>query len=130
MQITTRYTMLAGMMACGSVLIAGLGVYALTLRPKRRPDACLSLLCMAAGFAFMGGWLWKMAQAMPLPRLAHFDGVQIRLDAPYPLEANMKLIVTVFPADPPSESEEREAWLGLSARRLEDAYSNDTPNYP
>lgn len=61
---------------------------------------------------------------------AYFEGVQIRLDAPYPLEANMKLIVTVFPADPPSESEEREAWLNLSAQRLEDAYSNDTPNYP
>lgn len=57
---------------------------------------------------------------------AHFDGVHILLDKPYPLEPNTKLLVTVLP----EEDEEREAWLPLSARRLADAYADDEPEYP
>ncbi len=69
MQITMRFSMLAGMMAFASALFAGLGVFALMWRPKRRPDVFLATLCIAAGFAFMGQWLWQMGQAWHLPRL-------------------------------------------------------------
>lgn len=62
----------------------------------------------------------------PISIPAHFDGVQILLDEPYPLEPNTKLLVTVLP----DEDEEREAWQSLSAQRLCDAYADDEPDYP
>ena len=56
---------------------------------------------------------------------AHFDGVHILLDEPYNLSPHMKLLVTVLP----EVDEEREAWLGLSAGRLTEAYAHDEPEY-
>lgn len=57
---------------------------------------------------------------------AHFDGERILLDEPIELEANTKLIVTVLPKD----NGEREAWLGLSGERLEEAYGENEEEYP
>ena len=57
---------------------------------------------------------------------AHFDGVQILLDEPYPLEPNTKLLIAVLP----EQDEEREAWLHLSVQRLADACADDEPEYP
>ena len=57
---------------------------------------------------------------------AHFDGEQIRLDAPVELEANARLLVTVLP----SSDAARESWLRLSARRLEDTYALNEEEYP
>lgn len=65
-----------------------------------------------------------MASTGSIP--AHFDGVQILLDEPFTLEADAKLLVTILP----KEDEEREAWLALSAQRLQDAYDDDEPEYP
>ncbi len=58
---------------------------------------------------------------------AHFDGSQILLDEPCELEPNTKLIVTVLPKD--NSDDEREAWLRLSMKKLEDAYGQDEPEY-
>lgn len=57
---------------------------------------------------------------------AHFDGVQIRLNTPYALKPDARLLVTVFP----DRDEEREEWLSLSAQRFVDAYEDDEPEYP
>lgn len=57
---------------------------------------------------------------------AHFDGVHILLDKPYPLEPNTKLLVTVLS----EQDEEREGWLRLSEQRLAEAYSDEEPDYP
>ena len=58
---------------------------------------------------------------------AYFDGKQIVLDEPYVLEPNTRLIVTVLSED--KVSDEREAWLHLSWQGLENAYSEDEPDY-
>lgn len=58
---------------------------------------------------------------------AHFDGDQIRLDAPFELQIDMKLIVTVLPHG--QEDGERADWLFLSQQGLENAYSADEPDY-
>ena len=58
---------------------------------------------------------------------AHFDGKQIRLDEPYQLEANTNLIITVLSKN--RVSDEREAWLLMSRKGLENAYSEDEPEY-
>jgi hypothetical protein len=58
---------------------------------------------------------------------AHFDGKQIILDEPYELEPITRLIVTVLPEK--KLSDEREAWLHFSRRRLENAYGKDEPEY-
>jgi hypothetical protein len=55
---------------------------------------------------------------------AHFDGKQILLDEPVELEPNTQLLVTVLPKDV-----EREAWLNLSAKGLQGAYSDDEEEY-
>lgn len=62
-------------------------------------------------------------QVMPLR--AHFDGEKILLDEPFPLEPDTKLLVTVLP----KTDAEREAWLKLSSRRLQEAYGDDEPEY-
>jgi len=62
-----------------------------------------------------------MSQTIP----AHFDGQHIRLDEAVELEPNTRLLVTVLPKD-----EEGEEWRTLSAKRLEDAYSEDEQQYP
>ena len=56
---------------------------------------------------------------------AHFDGEHILLDEPIELEPNTRLIVTVLP----NHDAERESWLRLSGKRLEDAYSEDEEEY-
>ena len=59
---------------------------------------------------------------------AHFDGQQIRLDTPYPLEREARLLVVVL-----SEAEvkdERGDWLQASAFGLGRAYGNDEIEYP
>jgi hypothetical protein len=58
---------------------------------------------------------------------AHFDGSQILLDEPYELAPDTKLIVTVLPKD--NSNAEREAWLQLSMKKLEDAYGQVEPEY-
>ena len=58
---------------------------------------------------------------------AHFDGNKICLDDPYPMQPNMRLLVTVVPSE--SEEAERQAWLAASQSRLAAAYSVDEPDY-
>jgi hypothetical protein len=57
--------------------------------------------------------------------LAHFDGERILLDQELKLEPNTKLIVTVLP----KHDVEREEWMNLSSKRLEDAYDPDELEY-
>ena len=61
--------------------------------------------------------------AVTLP--AHFDGQQIVLDEPYPLEPNTPLTVMVLSED----AQEREEWYRLSAQGLARDYSGDEPEY-
>lgn len=58
---------------------------------------------------------------------AHYDGEQIVLDEPFPLEPNTKLIVTVLLKQ--KNDDEREAWLLLSRQGLENAYGEDEVDY-
>jgi len=58
---------------------------------------------------------------------AHFDGKQILLDEPYELEPETKLIVTVLSGN--RVSDERQTWLHFSRLGLENAYSEDEPDY-
>ena len=62
-----------------------------------------------------------MSRSIP----AHFDGEHILLDEPVELEPNTRLIVTVLPIP----DGEREAWLRLSHKRLEDAYGENEIEY-
>ncbi len=57
---------------------------------------------------------------------AHFDGHQIVLDAPYSLEPNTPLTVTVLSLH---EDEEREDWLRLSMQNFAAGYGEDEPEY-
>ena len=59
---------------------------------------------------------------------AHFDGERIRLDEPYDLKPDTKLLVTVLPEE--QEDEEREAWFRLSSEGLARAYGEEEPEYP
>ncbi len=58
---------------------------------------------------------------------AHFDGERIRLDEPFSIELNAKLIVTILPGQ--ESDNEYEAWLHLSGQRLESAYGEYEPEY-
>ncbi len=58
---------------------------------------------------------------------AHFDGQQILLDEPYPLEPNTRLIVTVL-SDQISH-DERQGWYQLSQQGLENAYAEEEVEY-
>ena len=58
---------------------------------------------------------------------AHFDGEQIRLDEPYELERNTKLLITVLPKR--QSSGEREEWLYVSMTGLAQAYGDNEPEY-
>ncbi len=65
---------------------------------------------------------------MPMLALpAHFDGERIRLDEPFDLLPNTKLIVTILPEL--ELDNEYEVWLHLSGQRLEDAYGKNEPDY-
>jgi hypothetical protein len=58
---------------------------------------------------------------------AHFDGQHIRLDEPCQLEPDAQLLIVVLPKQP--DDGEREDWLRLSQRALEQAYAEDEPDY-
>jgi hypothetical protein len=65
----------------------------------------------------------KPMNARSIP--AHFDGEHILLDETIELEPNTMLIVTVLP----KHDSEREEWLYLSGKRLENAYEPDEEDY-
>jgi hypothetical protein len=56
---------------------------------------------------------------------AHFDGKHILLDQELDLEPDTKLIVTILPTD----DEERNAWMNLSGKKLENAYGLNEMEY-
>lgn len=58
---------------------------------------------------------------------AHYDGQQIRLDEPFPLKPNTRLLVTVVP-DGTTEAE-RQAWLVASQESFARAYGDNEPDY-
>ena len=57
---------------------------------------------------------------------AHYDGKQILLDEPFPLQPNTKLLVTVLS----DVDDERNDWGRLAVQNLERAYGPDEPEYP
>lgn len=59
---------------------------------------------------------------------AHFDGQQIKLDRPYDLKPNARLLVTVLPEQ--ETDDERKDWLILSEMGLANAYAEDEVDYP
>jgi hypothetical protein len=58
---------------------------------------------------------------------AHYDGRQIRLDEPFALNPNAKLLVTVIGGD--DIEEERRAWHAASQAGLARAYGDSEPDY-
>lgn len=58
---------------------------------------------------------------------AHFDGKSIILDAPFKLESDAKLLVTVLQSS--SYAEEKDEWDVSSLLQLNKAYSEDEPEY-
>ncbi len=58
---------------------------------------------------------------------AHFDGKQIRLDEPYELKPDTKLIITVLPGQ--KLDDEYESWLLLSNKGLTQAYGENEVEY-
>jgi hypothetical protein len=59
---------------------------------------------------------------------AHFDGEHIRLDEPFTLPPDARLLVTVLPPGPALA--ERRDWYDLAKAGLARAYSEDEPDYP
>lgn len=57
---------------------------------------------------------------------AHYDGKTIRLDEPFDLPPNTRLIVTVLP---PMTDTDREDWSNLAVANLARAYGDDEPEY-
>lgn len=57
---------------------------------------------------------------------AHFDGKTIRLDEPFDLPQNARLMVTVLQ---PLIEAEREDWSRLSQANLGRAYGENEPEY-
>jgi hypothetical protein len=58
---------------------------------------------------------------------AHFDGEQIRLDEPCQLAPDTEVLVVVVPRQP--SDGESEDWVLLSRQALENAYSEQEPEY-
>jgi hypothetical protein len=58
---------------------------------------------------------------------AHFDGERIRLDEPYELQPNTKLLITVLPNG--QTGGEQKEWLYLSKLALAYAYGDNEPEY-
>jgi hypothetical protein len=56
---------------------------------------------------------------------ANSDGEHILLDQKSELEPEAELTVTVLP----KHDDEREAWMNLSSKRLENAYDSDEIEY-
>ena len=57
---------------------------------------------------------------------AHFDGRSIRLDEPYEIPPNARLLVTVVE---PAGDADRGSWLTLSWEGLARAYGEQEPEY-
>jgi hypothetical protein len=57
---------------------------------------------------------------------AHYDGKTIRLDEPFDLPPNTRLMVTVLPAPTDADYED---WSNLSAANLARMYGDDEPDY-
>ena len=55
---------------------------------------------------------------------AHYDGEQIRLDEPFRLPKDARLLVVLM-----SEPAESESWTALSKSGLAKAYASDEPEY-
>jgi hypothetical protein len=58
---------------------------------------------------------------------AHFDGNTIILDAPFELQPEEKLLVTILKSE--SEPDERKDWIDSSLSQLNKTYSDDEPEY-
>jgi hypothetical protein len=58
---------------------------------------------------------------------AHFDGEHIRLDEPCQLAPDAQLLIIVLPDE--AGDGERDDWIGLSQRALENAYGSNEPDY-
>jgi len=58
---------------------------------------------------------------------AHFDGNAIILDAPFTLQPDDKLLVTILKSE--IGADERKDWITSSLSQLNKAYSNDEPEY-
>jgi hypothetical protein len=61
----------------------------------------------------------------PLILKAHYDGREIRLDAPCDLSPNAQLLVTVLPS-----TTSEDIWRELAKAGLGRAYGDDEPDYP
>jgi len=59
---------------------------------------------------------------------AHVDGGSIRLDEPFALPADARLLVTILPES--LHDAERHEWYAVSKAGLARAYSDDEPDYP
>ena len=57
---------------------------------------------------------------------AHYDGKTIRLDEPFDLPPNTRLMVTVLP---PMTEAGRDDWSRLSTANLARAYGENEPEY-
>jgi hypothetical protein len=57
---------------------------------------------------------------------AHYDGKTIRLDEPFDLPQDARLMVTVLQ---PTIETEREDWSGISLANLARAYGENEPEY-
>ncbi|HUG10944.1 MAG TPA: hypothetical protein VMM36_08015 [Opitutaceae bacterium] len=55
---------------------------------------------------------------------AHFDGEQIRLDEPYKLQKDARLLVVLM-----AEPAEHEKWTAVSEAALVRVYGSDEPEY-
>ena len=61
----------------------------------------------------------------PVVLKAHFDGREIKLDEPFDLPVDARLMVTVLPA-----AMDEQMWRELAKTGLSRAYDNDEPDYP
>ena len=59
---------------------------------------------------------------------AHVDGQSIRLDEPFDLPSDAKLLISILPSEAPDI--ERMDWYARSQAGLARAYSDDEPDYP
>jgi len=61
----------------------------------------------------------------PVVLRAHFDGREIKLDEPYELPRDARLMVMILPG-----GAEEADWQALSLAGLAKAYGDDEPDYP
>lgn len=61
----------------------------------------------------------------PITLPAHFDGKQILLDAPYSLDPETKLLITILP----KEDTEDAGWRRMSLQNFAAAYGAEEPEY-